>query len=121
MKDDGDNDERLGHLETEVVRLGERQTRMERDLTKIGQGVDRLLEREAARPEPMGWRTVIGTLGSVASVIAMMAFFSWWFIATSPTVLDLDRRLTRLDDRDIGRVTRLEKDVSWTPRVSNAK
>ncbi len=115
-------------LEDRVNALGADVAGLKRDvahhghqLSEIGSGVRQLLDREARRPEPMGLKTVVGTVGSVVSIVGAMAFFTWWFISTSPVVTDLDRRLTKLDDKEIGRVPRLERDAAWSPRVTSAK
>jgi hypothetical protein len=110
-------EERVGKLELGQARQETRLERIEVDLSKVGMGVEKLLEREAKRPEPTTWKNVAGTLGATFTVIGALAVFVWWFIAASPVVLDLDRRLTRLDDPDVGRVTRVEKEIGWTARV----
>lgn len=48
-----------------------------------------------------------------ASVIGALAIFVWWFIAASPVVQDLDKRLTRLDDSDFGRMPGIERQNGW--------
>jgi hypothetical protein len=49
----------------------------------------------------------------------------WWLIGNAPAVQDLDRRITRLDDPEIGRVPRLEKRVDtltgWGAKVVKGK
>jgi hypothetical protein len=120
-------DKRLGKVETEQARQGERldgidgrMDRLERDVGKVGSGVDELLRRDAARPAPTSWRTA--TAASISGLLALLAGFSWWFTSVSPAVQDLDRRMTRIDDKDIGRMPRVERRVDelerWAPRVT---
>lgn len=106
-------EERVGKLETEQVRQGERLGRMEADLAKTSAGVERLLERDARRPEPIGLKAASAAVGALISVAVIV----WWLIGHSPSVLDLDKRLSRLDDPDVGRVPRLEREAGWAPRI----
>jgi hypothetical protein len=48
--------------------------------------------------------TVVGSLMGVAA-------FVWFVISISPSVQGLGDRMTKLDDRDVGRVLRLEQDL----------
>jgi hypothetical protein len=110
-------EERVGQLEREQARQGERLGRMEADLGKTAAGVERLLERDAKRPSAVTGQTIVATcagLGVVAGVV-------WWLIGSSPAVQELDRRLTRLDDPEVGRVPRIEKELGWTPRIVRGK
>jgi hypothetical protein len=127
---------RVGEVEREQARQGERLGRIESDVGKIGTGVERLLERDAKRPQALSWGTIAATAGGLIGVAAV----GWWLIGTSPAVQDLreriadvkaalDRRVdtvekdvTRLNDPEIGRVPALERKVreldQWTPRVT---
>jgi hypothetical protein len=102
-------DKRLGKVETELARQGERMDRVERDVSKIGSGVEELLRRDIARPQPPNWRAAIATGISILGGLAMLAAFSWWFTSVSPAVLNLERRTHELDDARIGRVSTTEK------------
>lgn len=107
----------LSRLSSEVRVQGHDIAGLKADTSKIGAGVERLLERDAKRPQAMTWQTVVATcagLGVVAGV-------GWWLIGSSPAVQDLDRRLTKLDDSEIGRVRRLERALGWSTSVNKAK
>lgn len=108
---------RVGRIETSVALLGSKQDLMKSDVDAIKAGVQTLIERDARRPEPASWKGIAGTLGATASVVGALALFVWWFIEASPIVQRLDRRLTRLDDPEVGRVPRLEKEAGWAPKV----
>jgi hypothetical protein len=83
----------------------------------VAAGVQTLLEREAKRGEPATWKNVGGTLAITASVLGSLAVFVWWFIEASPSMRDLEKRVMRLDDPEVGRVPRLEKEAGWSAKV----
>lgn len=116
-----DLEDRVGSVERTVERFDVRLGHVERGVEDVGHGVRQLLERDARRPDALTFRTVGVTLLSTGSIVAMMAAFTWWLIAASPAVQDLDRRVTKLDDPELGRVTRIEGDVrrltGWEPQV----
>lgn len=96
-------DQRVGLVERELVSQGGRLGRVEIDVAKVVVGIDKLLDRDARRPEYSA-RTVLAALGCVAALAA----FTWWMIEHAPSVLDHERRLTRIDDKEDGRLKRLE-------------
>lgn len=105
-------EERVGQVEQaqsrlglEQARQGERLGRIEKDVGDVSAGVKQLLEREARRPESLNGRTIAATCAGVASVAVVV----WWLIGTAPAVLDIGKRLDRLDDPVTGRVPSLEK------------
>lgn len=107
-------DERLGAVEREQARQGERMGRIEGDLSKVSSGVEKLLERDAMRPQPMTLTTIAATCSAAIAIGAVV----WWLIGAAPAVQSLERRIDRLDDPDIGRVTRVEKELGWAARVT---
>ncbi len=114
-------EERVGTLEREQARQGERLSRIETDVGKIGSGVEKLLERDAKRPDVMTGKTVAATLLTTGAVISMLGAFVWWLIAQSPAVTGLEKRVSRLDDPDTGKVPRLENALrGWQTSVSKA-
>lgn len=110
-------EERLGAVEREQARQGERIGRMEVDLSKVSTGVDKLLDRDAKRPQPMTFATIAATCVSIGAVAGVV----WWLIGSAPAVVDMGKRLDRLDDPDIGRVTRLEREAGWSARIVRSK
>ena len=116
MSADAPLEQRVGMVETELARQGERQGRMER--AKVSAGVETLLERAASHP-PLSFKGVIGPLAALAGSIAMLAAFTYQFIAHSPAVTD--KRLTKLDDPEIGRVLALERALGWRTTTARAR
>lgn len=114
-------EERVGLLEREQARQGEQLGQVRSEVSKVAAGVDKLLDREARRPDAMTGRTVAATLLTTGAVVSMVGAFVWWLIAQSPAVTDLEKRVTRLDDPELGRVPRLEKRIEtltgWAPQV----
>lgn len=92
------------------------------DVHKINDGVARLLEREARRPDALTGKTIIATLIATGTTIGMVGTFVWWLIAASPAVGVLESRMTRIDDPEIGKVTRLEHEIRelkrWAPSIT---
>lgn len=101
-------EERVGQLEREQTRQGEQLGQVRAEVSKIGAGVEKLLDREARRPDALTGKTIVATLISTGVAVSMLAGFVWWMIANAPAVESLDRRLTKLDDPELGRVRRLE-------------
>lgn len=110
-------EDRVGALERETARHGEQLGHLSGEVSKIGVGVERLLDRDARRPSSLTWQVVAGTCGGIAATASVV----WWLIGASPAVTELDRRLSRLDDPEVGRVPRLEKHNGWAPRVQVSK
>ncbi len=110
-------EERVGQLEQEQFRQGERLGRVEGDVGEIKSGVRQLLERQATAPAALTWKTIAATCGSGVAV----AYVVWWLIGSSPAVVDLSKRLDRLDDPIVGRVPAVERRIdkldSWTTTV----
>lgn len=111
-------DSRVGKVETEQARQGERLDRMESDIHNIGEGVKTLLDRDAKRPDGMTWKSIAATCGGLLAVAVVVAAI----IELSPSVRDLDKRLSKLDDPDVGKVGTIEGRVgeleAWRPRVT---
>lgn len=118
-------EDRVGALERETVRQGEQLgqvkaevSQVRADVGKVAAGVDRLLEREAARPQSLTGKTIAATCAGLLSIAAV----GWWLVGSSPAVVDLGRRLDRLDDPQVGRVPALERKVdqigAWQVRVT---
>lgn len=111
-------EERVGKVETEQARQGAQLDQIKADVAKSNAGIEKLLDRDAKRPQAITWPLIAGAACGLAGVAAV----GWWLIGTAPAVQDLDRRLTKLDDRDIGRVKVLEdktRDLeAWAPRVT---
>jgi hypothetical protein len=115
-------DDRVGSLERETARHGEQLNRVSAEIghvrgavSDVGTDVRKLLEREAKRPGMPTVQTVALTcagLGSIAGVV-------WWLIAQSPAVIDLVKRMDKLDDPQVGRVPALERRLEtltgWEP------
>lgn len=109
---------RVGAVERDLVRQGEQlnQVRAEvrvvgQSVDKVGANVDELLARDAKRPDALTGRTVAATLIAAGTIVSMLAAFVWWLIADSPAVRELDRRITRLDDPEMGRVPQIERKI----------
>lgn len=111
-------EDRVGALERETARHGTKLEQLATDVREIGGGVKTLLEREARRPEPMNLKMIAGT----ASAVAAIAVVGWWLVENSPSIQALKERVTRLDDKEIGRVTaierRLDNPASWPATVT---
>jgi hypothetical protein len=105
-------EDRVHVVEREQVRQGMKLDALSIDMSKVNAGVDKLLERESKRGEPMKFATI----GATASALVGTAVVVWWLIAQSPAVQDLQKRLDRLDDKETGRVTRLESEL-WRTTV----
>lgn len=113
---------RVGKVEREQARQGEQLDHLTKVVDKTATGVERLLEREAGRPDALTGRMVLGTLLATGTAIAMLAALTWWMIAISPAVQDLQARLTDLDHPRRGRVQLLEQRMDtlsgWRPEVT---
>lgn len=109
---------RVGDLEREQTRQGVQLDNLRRDVGDVSTGVKQLLERDAKRPQAMTWWTVFAAAGGLVSV----ALVGWWLVGAAPAVQDLDKRLTRLDDPEFGRIPRAEKQIreleAWRPSVT---
>lgn len=113
-------EERLAKVEDGQARLSADVRVLSHDVvglkTDVGQvksGIDQLLQREARRPEPLGWKSIVAACAGLATV----AVVGWWLVGHAPAVLDLARRLDKLDDPDVGRVPRLEREAGWAARI----
>lgn len=105
---------RVGKVEREQARQGEKLDHLTTVVDKTASGVERLLDREARRGEPLSLKVLAG----VASAIAAIAVVGWWLIEHSPSITEIKSRLTDLDHERRGRVTliekRLDNPASWT-------
>jgi hypothetical protein len=117
-------EERVGALEGDVSRLRTDVAVLGRDVhevkqqgTTILQAIQGLERRDASRPPPTNWRAVAATTLAIAAGIGGTATSVWWFIETSPSVRELDKRLSRLDDPEVGKIGRLQDEVRWMPTL----
>lgn len=114
---------RVNKVERAQERFDTRLGHVERTVEKTAVGVERLLERDLRRPEALTWRALAAVCGGALTI----AVVGHWLIAQAPAVRDLGRRVDKLDDADIGRVTRIEQHLSavapgWgTMTVSKAR
>ena len=75
------------------------------------EAMDKLVVSEAKRGGPFTVKSFFGTMGAGAASIAALGGFVWWVIASSPIVMDLSNRLSKIDDPVTGRVAALERVV----------
>lgn len=120
-------EERVGALEGDVSRLRTDVAVLGRDVSDVKQqgstilqAIQNLEKRDAARPPLTNWRAVAATAFGIAGGLGAIATSVWWFIAVSPVVQDLDRRLTKLDDPEVGKVVKLEGVFQWSPTLKKA-
>lgn len=98
-------EDRVGQLEQEQFRQGERLGRVEGDVGEIKSGVRQLLDRQASAPAALTGKTIAATCASLVSIAVVV----WWLIGASPAVVDMGKRLDRLDDPTVGRVPSMER------------
>jgi hypothetical protein len=114
-------EDRVGEVEREQARQGVELASLRGQVSEVGSDVKKLLAQEAGRPTPLTGMTILATLGSLGAAAGVV----WWLIGNAPAVQDLDRRLTRLDDPEIGRVRAIERKVDtltgWGAKVTRGK
>lgn len=105
----------LAGVQTEQARQGVELASLRGQVSEVGSDVKQLLAREAKRPPQLTLQVVAVTCAGIASIAGVV----WWLIGTAPAVVDLARRMDRLDDPVVGRVPGLEKRVDtltgWGP------
>ena len=113
------SEERFANLEKGQAKLTADFRVMSHDLAGVktdvgelkGQGSEilramRNLETKAAtQPAPFTGKVFLVTLGSIAAGAISLFLVIWAIIQASPPVADLDKRLTKLDDDETGKVT----------------
>lgn len=97
---------RVGKVEREQARQGEQLDHLTKVVDKTATGVERLLDREARRPEPISLKVLAGT----ASAVAAIAVVAWWLIEHSPALVELRGRVTKIE-------WRIDNAASWTTTV----
>lgn len=121
-------DSRVGVLEREQARHGEKLSQLTADVhaargdvAGVASDIKQLLAREQSKPAALTGTTVAATCGSLVAV----AYVVWWLIGASPAVVALQGRLDKLDDPQIGRVTRIENRIDkldgWAPSIRAAR
>jgi hypothetical protein len=100
-------------VEREQARQGVKIDGLASDMAKVSLGVERLLEREGKRAEPIGFKAVAATCGGLLAIAIVGA----WLIEHSPAVDEIKDRLNQLDNEKTGRVTRLEQEAGWAAKV----
>lgn len=107
---------RIDLLERTNERFAARLEHVEETVNKTATGVERLLERDASRPDALTWKTVAATMIAILGIGGGLTTFTWWIVAQSPAVTDLQTRLGELDSPRAGRVTIIERHLeSSTP------
>lgn len=97
---------RVGKVEREQARQGEQLDHLTKVVDKTASGVERLLDREARRGEPMSLKL----LAAVASSIAAIAIVGWWLIEHSPALVEIKGRVTKIE-------WRLDNPAAWPTTV----
>lgn len=131
-------EERVGALEGDVSKLRSEVAVLGRDVSGVKSDVNEVKNQgvnilsvlqemkvsDAARPQNTNWRTVFMTGIAIFGSIGGIATFVWWFVANSPAVQGVDKRVTRLDDPEVGKIYRMERQIEdlervqrWTPNV----
>lgn len=123
-------EERLGTVERQMNAVSSDMKVLQHDLTGLKGEVSKFssdftsqtntilgalssLERkELQRPPSMNGKAVAVAVFTFAGGMASLAAVVWWLIATAPVVQDHEKRLSKLDDPDVGRVGRLEAESS---------
>lgn len=122
-------EERVGALEGDVSRLRTDVAILGRDVSDVKTQSDKILDAikgleksDQARPTPTNLKTVLMTTLAIAAGLGGVATAVWWFIAVSPVVQDMDRRLTKLDDPEIGKVPTMQREFGrWVPAIKQAE
>lgn len=106
-------EDRVAVVEREQARQGVKIDALAIDMSKVTSGMDKLLERETTRGEPVGFKAVAATCGGLLAI----ALVGSWLIEHSPAVDAIKDRLNQLDNEKTGRVTRLENEAGWSAKV----
>lgn len=123
-------EERVGALEGDVSRLRTDVAVLGRDVsdiklqsTTILTAITDLKTQNASRPAAPNYRAVGATTLAIAAGLGTVGTFVWWFIGASPAIEDLRQKIRdvtsevrRLDDPEIGKVPRMEREFGrWVP------
>lgn len=101
----------------DVTKLG---TTIDGHHSKMMAAIEALQEKDAKRGQSWDFKTAATVCGGLAAI----AYVGWWLIATSPVIeelkssqRDLDKRIGKLDDPEIGKVSRIQEELRWKPEV----
>lgn len=90
-------EERVGKVELELARQGDRLTRMESDGTKTLQIVERMAERDARRPEGLTWKQFgAGVASTIGTALLFWAAVNG-LIDHSQAIVDLTKRMDQAE------------------------
>lgn len=116
-----DIEHRLGDVERDVAVLKRDVSVISGNVSEIGAGVKQLLQRDASRPEPLSWGKIGATVITMGAVLGALWTGTAWLIEHSPTVVGLERRVSRIDDKEDGKLPRIERRLNdleaWRPSV----
>lgn len=125
-------EERVGALEgdvsrlrTDVALLGDRVADVKSQNSTILTVVQSLEKQNLTRPKSQDFKS----LAAACAALAAVAVVGWWLIGTAPVIeeiratqRELRSDLDRLDDPEIGKVPRLERQFGvWVPEVKRGK
>lgn len=107
----------VSRLRTDVAVLGTTIHDVKTQNVTILTAIQSLEKRDLTRPAPTNWRTVAATTATLATLAIFGITGIWYSIQVSPSVIDLEKRLTKLDDPEVGKVTRLQDQLRWQPTI----
>lgn len=88
--------------------------------SKIMVAIEALQQKDAKRGQAWDFKTAATVCGGLAAI----AYVGWWLIATSPAIEDLkaqqrslEGRIGKLDDPEVGKVTRIQEEMRWLPMI----
>lgn len=104
-------------LRTDVVKLS---SSIENHHNRIMEAIGDLQQKDAKRGQAWDFKTAATVCGGLAAI----AYVGWWLIATSPAIEELkngqralEGRIGKLDDPEIGKVSRMQEQMRWWPDV----
>lgn len=88
--------------------------------SKIMVAIETLQQKDAKRGQAWDFKTAATVCGGLAAI----AYVGWWLISTAPVIEELknwlrtlEARVAKLDDPEVGKVTRIQEELRWQPVV----
>lgn len=98
---------RVGQLEIEQAKQGERLVRMEGDMSKALSGIDILVARDAKRPD-LQFAKVVSIGGATLALVYGLYSGGVWLVAHAPSMTHAEERIQALEWKQ-GWASRIEK------------